>query len=114
VVLKTFERVIVETAEPIDVVLSRVNPAAAGGVPHLIPVAVDESAVKTELFDPTPKRTGVDAPVAAMMSPLVVSKESGICASICVLSVESIDDPRVRIAAAPSLTSAVSSGVVHP
>ena len=106
---------------------------------HFRPVAAVESAVKTCPFVPTAKRAGVSAAVAAIKSPFAstiafwIAFESSCAtqeksksvadalANTCpvVPPLRSTNDvsmelPSVRIAAAPSLTRSVLSGVSHP
>ncbi len=95
------------------VVLSKVMPPAAGA-PHFKPVAVELSAMRTVSLAPTAKRATVSAAVAAIMSPLASTIVLAIPAAALLNTVVSIEEPSVRMAAAPSLTRSVSLCVVHP
>jgi len=69
----------------------------------------------------TPPLTAKTCPVVPMPSLVFVlavaerySMSPSVVDGFSALVVVSIDEPRVRIAAAPSLTRSVSLGVVHP
>ena len=76
-------------------------------------MAVELSAVRTVSLAPTAKRLTVSAAVAAIISPLASTIVLAIALPAFVNTVLSIAVPSDLIAAAPSLTSAVSSGVVQ-